>query len=169
MKEVCRECGAIKSQTWLISHRTPITIFNDNLEFETVCPACDWKLFVELVGESKPALALGAHLAKRVTSHKGGARTRGIPFFLTLVDVYKMWTRQGGRCEFTGIEFKLGGELYYGLSIDRIVNDRGYSVGNTRLVLGALNKMKGTIPDDIFRELCESVANHKPLFTLKVG
>lgn len=78
------------------------------------------------------------------------AKTRNIPFDLTPEWARSVWT---GRCALTGIEFDLStqpgrtGPRFYSPSIDRIEPALGYTQGNCRFVLFAVNALKSDACD----------------------
>ena len=72
-------------------------------------------------------------------SAQQGARTRGLPFDLTLEDVQAMAEAQDGVCAVTGMRFSLrkpkrGIKKPWAPSIDRIDSSLGYSPENCRIV-----------------------------------
>jgi hypothetical protein len=82
------------------------------------------------------------------------ARTRakkaGLPF-----DIDYPWAeaRWDGRCEITGLEFRPNrghgcGPAPFSPSIDRIIPALGYTKGNCRFILHALNALKGAGTDE---------------------
>lgn len=76
------------------------------------------------------------------------ASARGIDCTLTAEWATERYT---GRCELTGIEFRVGvgksGPQAFSPSIDRIDQTRGYTPGNCRFVLFAVNAIRGTMSD----------------------
>jgi len=99
-----------------------------------------------------------------VLSAKGRARKKQVPYDLTVQWAQERWT---GRCELTGIPF----ELAYGRgkkggrplspSLDRIDPAKGYTQGNCRFVLQAINAFKGTMPDEEMLRLAEALLRRK--------
>jgi len=81
------------------------------------------------------------------------ARRKGVPFSLTAEWAISRYT---GACELTGIPFVIGqrgsGPKPYSPSIDRIVPSLGYTPGNCRFILWAVNALKhiGTDADMLF-------------------
>ena len=74
------------------------------------------------------------------------ARTKGVPFDLTLDFLLDLALEQEFRCRLTGIEFFANNDANCRVdpfipSIDRIVPERGYVQDNVRLVIYALNAM----------------------------
>jgi len=83
---------------------------------------------------------------------KSRARIKNVPFALTKEWAEARWT---GRCELTGLEFKLGltgsGPQVWSPSIDRIKPALGYTPDNCRFILLGINifKQSGTDADMI--------------------
>lgn len=79
------------------------------------------------------------------------AKKRGIPYDSDLLE----WAaaRYTGRCELTGLEFRPNrghgcGPAPFSPSIDRIDPLLGYTKGNCRFILHAINAMKGSGTDE---------------------
>lgn len=92
---------------------------------------------------------------------------RGLEFRITSGDLLKLLIDQNGKCALTGwnLEFTRGGDFGsgtnpLGCSIDRKDNMLGYVPGNVQLVCWKANKIKNSLSDSEFKELCKAVANH---------
>lgn len=83
-----------------------------------------------------------------ITAAARAARKK-VPFALTAEWAAARWT---GRCEVTGLEFKIGqrtaGPKFWGPSIDRITPELGYTPDNCRFVLWAINSFKNSGTDE---------------------
>jgi hypothetical protein len=92
---------------------------------------------------------------------KSRARLKKVTFSLTKEWAESRWT---GRCELTGLEFKLGlngvGPQVWSPSIDRIKPSLGYTPENCRFILLGVNifKSSGTDEDMIF--MAESIVKY---------
>jgi hypothetical protein len=89
------------------------------------------------------------------------SKKRGVKCDLTVEWAVSRWT---GRCEVTGLPFKVGsaGAGPFSPSIDKIDPKGGYTVRNCRFVLHALNCMKGIGTDkDMLRVAKAVVAAYK--------
>jgi len=69
---------------------------------------------------------------------------------VTVIELLEMWERQEGKCVVSGIEMTWGKGAFYptSLSVDRINPEIGYTKGNVRLVLYAVNAFKGRWTDE---------------------
>jgi hypothetical protein len=94
-------------------------------------------------------------------SFRKSAITRGYSWEITPEDVDALYNLQNQRCAFSGIIIGwsvVGWE--HSASIDRIDNDKGYTLDNIQLVHKKVNMMRGTLEVEEFLDLCESIANH---------
>lgn len=99
------------------------------------------------------------------------AKKAGMPFALS-----KDWVEERlrrGRCERSGIEFDMAGELAiklrspYAPSLDRIDSNKGYTPDNVQVVVWAYNSAKGTGTDADVLRLARAIvakADGLPLF-----
>jgi hypothetical protein len=92
---------------------------------------------------------------------RGRSKTKSVPFDLTLDWLLKTAEKQGFRCYLTGIEFfaKSGttGKIDpFAPSLDRRVPRLGYTPGNVRIVIRAVNTMLLDWGDEIFARVANS-------------
>ena len=92
---------------------------------------------------------------KMVLAARSRAKARGLECDLPLD-----WKASITTCELTGLPFVKGCRLY-AASIDRIDNDKGYTVENYRLVLCAVNHMKNTGTDEDVYHIAAALLNHR--------
>lgn len=92
---------------------------------------------------------------------------RGLEFNITPDYLLELLIGQKGKCALTGwdLEFSRGGDFGSGTNplscfIDRKNNCLGYIPGNVQLVCWKANKIKNSLSDTEFKELCKAVANH---------
>lgn len=95
----------------------------------------------------------------------GGARRRaregGIEFTLT-----KEWVLEkvlAGVCEVSGLKFEPGNGLHHPMSpsLDKISRDAGYTPENTRLVIWAVNNLKGVGTDETMWKVVEAMISNR--------
>lgn len=87
------------------------------------------------------------------------AKKKGLDFDLTSAWARDRWT---GRCEVSGLEFKKGSmRSMFSASIDRIDPKMGYTQGNCRFILMAVNMLKGWGSDDEMFLVAAAVAAMK--------
>ena len=109
-----------------------------------------------------------AFLRRTLTKTKYEAvNRRGLEFDLHSGFLLKLLQDQNGKCALTGwdLEFTRGGDFGsgtnpLGCSIDRKDNLVGYVPSNVQLVCWKANKIKNSLSDAEFKELCKAVANH---------
>ena len=104
-------------------------------------------------------------LARRITQTKYEARVRrDIEFNIDLYHLVYLYKAQDGKCALTGwkMEFTNGYANSrtnpYVCTLDRINPDVGYIEGNVQLSCWLPNKIKNTLRNDEFINLCEAVA-----------
>lgn len=91
-----------------------------------------------------------------------GAKSRGIPFGLSLCDLEEIWLRCEGYCEVSGLPFNLEfSEAHkrrpYAPSIDRVDCAKGYYKENCRLVCTSVNLAMNDFGEDILWEIACSM------------
>ncbi len=94
---------------------------------------------------------------------KNTARKRGLDFNLTMPYLEELFTRQDGKCPYTGwaLTFSKTTTTYDGTaSLDRIDSTKGYVQGNVQWVHKHINLMKLAHAHEEFVELCKAVARH---------
>lgn len=86
------------------------------------------------------------------------AEQRNKKFDVTIEDVNRLLLKQNLRCALSGreISFKDGSA-----SLDRIDNDRGYTIDNVQWVHKDINRAKQKFSQEEFVLLCEQVAEHR--------
>lgn len=81
---------------------------------------------------------------------------------LGLRPLAKLYLAQSGRCAITGMIMSPDTGYYddknpYKISVDRINNNRGYTLDNVRLLCHWTNNAKSTWSDNVFNEFVESI------------
>lgn len=112
-----------------------------------------------------PQVVKYEHLHSRLASAKQRAQRKGLPFDLTVRDVWNLGVSQGWRCALSGLPFEVWQGSRFSsprtLSIDRIDPSQGYVKGNVRLVLVALNFAIGRWGEDAFAPIAEAFIQHR--------
>lgn len=99
-------------------------------------------------------------------SIKKGARARGIPFNISLKQMWEQFLKQERKCAFTGtlLTFKKNQRHGTGTaSLDRIDSSKGYTKGNIQWVHKDINYMKNDFSSKEFLGLCNAVVSKTPL------
>ena len=108
--------------------------------FDTYCRKCKAKKGMDQIN-ARPENYLKYLLRKVV----GKCRRKGITCDLTLSYLIELFARQKGRCFYTGVplRLKLGfGRCKDSCSLDKIINDKGYTQDNVVLCSSHANLMK---------------------------
>lgn len=145
------------------------------------CKNRDHPLVVTSEGRARAAISYKARCAKRpqlaylrllVTLARKRATRFNREFSITFEDVLDLFKRQHGKCAYTSFsldvsKYKTGHprtreERMYRASLDRIDNDKGYTVDNIQLVCAPVNNMKNTLSHADFVNLCRLIAD-RPL------
>ena len=91
----------------------------------------------------------------RYCMKKSVARRKGIPFTLSLDDFKRLFELQAGKDAYTGEQmcFDYGqGRSAATVSLDRIDNEKGYTLGNVAFCHLSTNGKKSDQPPDEFRK-----------------
>lgn len=117
------------------------------------CKACSNK-------SNHPAGMVGPVRLSWYRSFKKSAMTRGYCWEISAEDVATLYDQQKGRCCYSDlpIGWSVSG-CSHTASIDRIDNDKGYTLENIQLVHKDVNMMRGSLEDGYFKELCTLIAD----------
>lgn len=99
--------------------------------------------------------------ARWFTRCKHNANVRGHEFQVTKGDILELWEKQGRKCALSGLDIgwaRVG--RVHTISLDRIDNNRGYTLDNIQLVHKHVNFLKHTFPQVYFVNLCRMIAKH---------
>ncbi len=100
-----------------------------------------------------------ASVAAGLRRARGRAKKRGLPFDLTLDWAIARLNEQNFRCALTGLPFYLEdreGRNPYAPSFDRIDSKGGYTLGNVRIVVFAINAMFNDWGASVFERVANS-------------
>jgi hypothetical protein len=110
----------------------------------------------------------GTLSGKQFYSMKHNAKVRNILFDLTIKDVYELFEKQNGKCNYTGLDldFNDGSEVRmhkkYKLgtaSLDRISRDLPYQIDNVQFLHKHINKMKNDYSEIQFFDWIKLIIN----------
>ena len=105
-------------------------------------------------------------------SMKCHAKSRNIPFNITIQEGWEVFLEQDKKCRFTGINLthkKYIGkksnskrDLYQSgnASLDRIDSSKGYTKDNVQWIYKPINKMKNKLSDKEFLQICRAIVKH---------
>jgi len=115
---------------------------------------CQWKGCGEISGRFWKGIVRCAN---------GSKKRRKIELGITIEDAWKLFLAQGRRCALSGLELKFPTRYVDRsgtASLDRIDSLLGYVMGNVQWVHKDINRMKSTLTQSRFIELCGLVAAH---------
>lgn len=98
---------------------------------------------------------------------KTSALKRNKEFNVTIQDIYNQYLKQDKKCPYTNIELnftpRYGDKTTSNASVDRINNDKGYTVENIQIVHKIINYMKLCLSSEDFIKFCNLVAKNNSL------
>lgn len=106
-------------------------------------------------------------------NYKQGAKSRGLTFEITEIDLENLWATQRGLCALTGeplvplqkLKVKQNNKITFlfegTASLDRIDSNQGYTIDNIQWVHKDINKMKWDFDQTAFVSWCRKVAKWK--------
>lgn len=100
----------------------------------------------------------GARARYLIRAARARAKLKGLPFDILVNDI--LWQIELGVCAVTGIPFHFAaneGRHPFTPSIDRVDNDLGYVKGNVRVVVWALNAMRGDWGDAVLLQVADAL------------
>jgi len=148
---------------WIFSH--PIEVLEEHMESVNYVWKANYKKIAESMGGDSWAKVLKGLNQKLSTSTSRAKRMR-FDHDIFLPDLYKLWFKQKGRCDMTGVimSFEQGtpkDKNEIGCSIDRIDSTQGYVKGNIRLLTHWANNALNTWDDDVFRFHVEQAFHYR--------
>lgn len=88
-----------------------------------------------------------------------GAKVRGKEFTITIEEAWKLYLQQNKLCALSGEPIILSHNRTQTASLDRIDSNVGYITGNIQWVHKDVNRMKHTLKQNRFLELCYQITN----------
>ena len=99
---------------------------------------------------------------KIYSNFKAKAKSRKIPFEISIEEVLKLLDKQKYRCALTNEPLEIDMDPKNG-SLDRIDSSLGYIRGNVQWVLKDINIMKNQLDEKYFISLCSKVIEHSKI------
>jgi hypothetical protein len=96
----------------------------------------------------------------RVESAKHRAIRKGLVFEITDDIIQQKLNEQEGKCYISKQPLVMGENDWYGISLDRLNSNLGYTVDNTILVTKFVNSSKNTLSLDEYIKLLKEVCNN---------
>lgn len=88
-------------------------------------------------------------------------RLRSAIFKIKIKDIEMLYSRQRGKCAYSGMNLSFRKMDKYKLSIDRIDSDLGYTIDNIHLVCWIINQAKGNMSDYDFLQSIHKIYKKK--------
>ena len=138
-----------------------------------VCADCIRKRSSYDYRQGKQSDPLGFWAAKTARNIKARCKKINRGFSLVIADLMRRWDEQGGRCYYCSRQLELfkeqGGNDGLGgrrvgiirqesASVDRVVNEKGYTADNVVLACARCNQLKSTSSPDDLKMLADGVA-----------
>lgn len=117
---------------------------------------------------SKEDRPLMSAIRRRLTQTKCNAKRTGVVIDLTERYLYEIFKKQQGKCALSGVPMLLDGNTNLRLSLDKIIPENGYVVGNVQWTIFAANRAKGDLTNKDFIRLCGLVIERATTIENKV-
>jgi len=154
---LCTGCGVYKTaDSFYVSNSK-----RNTLKLTYVCIECS-KRKIKTYRETENGYWVGLW-----NNLSGNAKRRNIEVSITKEDLKSLWELQGGLCAVTGVPMqkasasKSGVKNQFRASVDRIDNEKGYTIDNVRMVCSQVNVMRMDLTDDQLRFWCSAVVKEK--------
>lgn len=96
---------------------------------------------------------------------RNNAKTRDIPFEITIEEAWKQFENQKGKCAISGVEISLCKDhrqyKFQTASLDRIDSNGHYTLGNIQWIHKELNVMKMAMPEEKFLNWVKKIYEFK--------
>ena len=124
-------------------------------------------------GQYKRTLSYMANSPRKALYSQLYAALKRVPTVnpVTVDELVDLFNKQQGKCALTGIELvwagrhkdreNLGLTRHNSMSIDRINQHEGYSLGNVRLVCSCVNSFRGRMSDDEMYKYAEALLSRR--------
>jgi len=91
---------------------------------------------------------------------KRSADKRNLDFLITKEEVWELYLKQNKKCALSGLDINWGGNHHSNrtASIDRIDNNKGYTLDNIQLVHKEINMMRWKLSIEEFKNICNIIS-----------
>lgn len=103
----------------------------------------------------------GSRWAQIKAQYNKSKKRRGLPFEITIIQVWNLFIQQSRKCALTGQPIKFEGQYGGTASLDRIDSNQGYVLSNIQWVHKDINMMKNELTEGYFVTLCELVVKNR--------
>ena len=94
-----------------------------------------------------------------VRGANGSKGRKKIMFDITIEEVWELYLNQNRKCKLSGLPISFSNDKIRGTaSLDRIDSSKGYEKGNIQWVHKDINKMKNSLDETYFINLCHKVS-----------
>jgi len=145
-KAHCKKCEAIRMKLWRIKYKEKTGI-------------SDYRGSGKYKGISEEDRLIMSAITARLTDAKVRSKKRNPEreFNITLDYLFELYKTQNGICALSGIPMILKQNELHGISLDKIVPELGYTIGNVRWTTWAVNRAKGELTMETFLDMCNSI------------
>lgn len=125
---------------------------------------CGCRQYTKPSGPNSPHWTGHGQISGRLWGHiRNGAKERDLAFEVTIEEAWALFEQQDSKCALTGFDLCLRtvkgkGPQAVSASLDRIDNDKGYTLDNVQWLHKDINWMKGRFDQQRFITLCRAVA-----------
>jgi len=153
-KSACKRCAVISNKTWKTANPAKVKQYVKQWRKQNA------EVYKKLYLKYRTSNPLRYRASKIIQTARSNAKRKKVPFRLTPQYVFEKM--KSGHCEVTGMKFVISKDARnpYSPSIDKIKPSLGYTEGNVRIILWALNAFKSNFSDaeiyPIAKAFCES-------------
>ena len=156
MQIQCRTCKETKPEASFLTRKGRL--------FTLRCRTCEGRYAKNLFNKRIEQGQEDSYLRKKFMVKRNNIRRMQPGSTITISDLKEIHIKQGGRCALSGLPFNSdndGLQHWNSMSVDRIEAGGPYSKDNCRLVLNAVNSMRGTASDDTVYMIAQALVDFK--------
>ena len=139
--KVCKKCGIEKPDSDFPEYRKGRT--------KNTCKRC-----ADAVHRKRTGSTYHGYLTSLCSKARSARKGTEIKFEINSDHLIELWEAQNGRCAISNVHMTHHsdgrGRKDFNASIDRIVPELGYTIGNVQLVCDRVNTMRHTLSMDMF-------------------